>query len=183
MLSSQHQNVEEHKSLLNIPSVRRAVKVMSNRGDYRLLATLPEDMVELYFDEEENFVFRDYLLAECNQTATKNSNNTMKSEELDIFSKAHFVLDKYNGSQNTEEWINIFEKVSHGSVEHNHLWANGYDDFNAYKSSVNSSAHILMAILLSLWQAAPTLITPCRGVGAEIAKQCMANAPSSVKPT
>ncbi|KAK9871678.1 hypothetical protein WA026_014126 [Henosepilachna vigintioctopunctata] len=35
----------------------------------------------------------------------------MKSEELDIFSKVkHFVLDEYNGSQNAEEWINIFEK-------------------------------------------------------------------------
>ncbi|KAK9880776.1 hypothetical protein WA026_013101 [Henosepilachna vigintioctopunctata] len=36
---------------------------------------------------------------------------TTPSEELDIFSKVkHFVVDKYNGSQNAEEWINIFEK-------------------------------------------------------------------------
>ncbi|KAK9870568.1 hypothetical protein WA026_008128 [Henosepilachna vigintioctopunctata] len=71
---------------------------MSNRGDYGdVAATLPEDMVGLYFDEEENFAFQDYLLAECNQTATTNGNNTMKSEELDSFSKVkHFVLDKYN---------------------------------------------------------------------------------------
>ncbi|KAK9873632.1 hypothetical protein WA026_023417 [Henosepilachna vigintioctopunctata] len=112
MFSNQHQNAEEHKSLLNIPSVRRAVEVISNRGDYRdVVATLPEDIVGLYFDEEENFVFQDYLLAECNKTATTNENKTMKSEELDIFSKVkHFVLDKYNGSQNAEEWINIFEK-------------------------------------------------------------------------
>ncbi|KAK9887065.1 hypothetical protein WA026_020000 [Henosepilachna vigintioctopunctata] len=85
MFSSQHQNAEEHKSLLNIPSVRRAVEVISNRGDYTdVVATLPEDMVGLYFDEEENFVFQDYLLAEYNKTATTNENKTMKSEELDI---------------------------------------------------------------------------------------------------
>ncbi|KAK9871677.1 hypothetical protein WA026_014125 [Henosepilachna vigintioctopunctata] len=73
MFSNQHQNAEEHKSLLNIPSVRRAVEVISNRGDYRdVVATLPEDIVGLYFDEEENFVFQDYLLAECNKTATTN---------------------------------------------------------------------------------------------------------------
>ncbi|KAK9878303.1 hypothetical protein WA026_021318 [Henosepilachna vigintioctopunctata] len=101
------------ESLLNIPSVRRAVEVISNRGDYTdVVATLPEDMVGLYFDEEENFVFQDYFLAECNKTATTNENKTMKSEELDIFSKVeHFVLDKYNnGSHNAEERINIFEK-------------------------------------------------------------------------
>ncbi|KAK9882119.1 hypothetical protein WA026_018960 [Henosepilachna vigintioctopunctata] len=102
MFSSQHQNAEEHKSLSNIPSVRRAVKVISNRGYYQdVVATLPEDMVGLCFDVEENFVFQDYLLAACNQTATTNENKTMKSEELDVFSKVeHFVSDKYNGSQN-----------------------------------------------------------------------------------
>ncbi|KAK9886858.1 hypothetical protein WA026_018507 [Henosepilachna vigintioctopunctata] len=92
MSSSQLQNAVEHKSLLNIPSERGAVKVMSNRGDYRdVVTTLPEDMVGLYLDEEKSFVFQNYLLAECNQTARTNGNKTMKSEELEIFLRLNIL--------------------------------------------------------------------------------------------
>ncbi|KAK9877764.1 hypothetical protein WA026_019444 [Henosepilachna vigintioctopunctata] len=84
MLPKEFQNVEMHKNLLTFPSIARAVKVLKNRGDHRsVMATLPEVMKDLYFNEERNFVFQDYLLAEVIQTSTDQKN--MESDDSDIF--------------------------------------------------------------------------------------------------
>lgn len=82
VFSKEHQNAENHNELFSILSITRAVKVLDNNGDFReMMVTLPEDISVLYLNEEQNFVFQDYLLAVISPTESK---EIAESKNFDI---------------------------------------------------------------------------------------------------
>lgn len=74
-----------HKELFQINSVRNACKSMSKEEQYRNLAvTLPKEVVPLYTDDEQNFVFRTYYLEELVETKNIRDTDLSTSNKYEV---------------------------------------------------------------------------------------------------
>lgn len=103
---------------------------MSKRGHFRNISiTLPEEIIPLYFDKEKNVVFNEIYLEE-EDTTQETAKAEIHQEDLIslvrnlavhlderenkepslIHIQKNFVLDKFTGKQNANEWMNFFER-------------------------------------------------------------------------
>lgn len=128
------QDEEKHQELFSIAIIKNCCKGMTKPGQYRNInVTLPKNIVPLYFDEEKNLKFNNgYLDEEIEEENNSNSispstSNKREEQLLKLIStlttqlgrnnqvnlgdiKNLFILDNFQGHENAEKWIFLFEQ-------------------------------------------------------------------------
>lgn len=131
----EYQCSQYHDELFSISTVRNACKALRKKGQFRnVTVTLPSEIVPLYLDDNQNFVFRNNYVEELveNPKSFQDENipvlviqielikliekltGRLNAKENKLINISHiqkqFVLYKFQGKENAKEWINIFEK-------------------------------------------------------------------------
>lgn len=134
------QKITLHKSLAELPSVKSAVTSIRTRGQYRNVnVTLPAEVVKLYRDEDDNFIFNNFFLPETRivtSSSTESSSepkSPSKDESLKEILK-HFLLEKFSPkNKNPASWCDLFEK------ECSRFSVSGSKQIEIFKSCLESS--------------------------------------------
>lgn len=121
----EHQTLDHHKLLLDVPSVKSAVAAIKSRSQYRnVMACLPDQLLKTYTDTDGNFVFKEFFLAETLPTPTPGSSSSdseliscltkiSKKEETIKEIMQHLFIEKFSSkNQNVLAWCDVFEKES-----------------------------------------------------------------------
>lgn len=126
----EYQKLSNHPQLALLSPVKAAASVLKTRGQYRNVnVTLPTDVEKLYIDEDENFIFKDFLLPESRigvSTSATSSSDPAISELVSSLNKItedkeesvkailkHFLVEKFSArNRNVEAWCQSFEKES-----------------------------------------------------------------------
>lgn len=120
------QRLLNHEELVKLPSIKSALNVLKARNQYRNVnVTLPEAVQQLYMDEDENFIFKNHLLAETKFVSipSQPSSDAKMDELVTCLSKPreesvkdiikHFLIDQFSPkNRNVEAWCTLFEKES-----------------------------------------------------------------------
>lgn len=125
----EHQTINMHEELCSNRVVSSACNALKKKGHYRnIKVTLPPEIISLYCDEENNFVFRNHYLEEFIEEhqlrSDKSSSQTLKRELEEIIdglarrldrqdtaaNRNQFVVQNFNGKENAAEWMRVFEK-------------------------------------------------------------------------
>lgn len=134
---AEYQSALHHAELFNIGIIKSACKVLTKKGHYRnLTVTLPKEIVSLYMDADQNFVFQDNYLEEVvenkpllpNLESSQNVSasqtelieiidkltsrlNIQENKKLNISQiEKCFILNKFQGKENAAEWLDTYEK-------------------------------------------------------------------------
>ena len=123
------QPLEVHTELSNIQAIKKAVKSITKAGQYRnVKTTLTDELLKTYWDQDENFIFKDCILEEIHPDVPIGGPNDpvlphveLSSFEgspgekniLSILSKIekNFALPKFDKvCRKASDWIDDFEK-------------------------------------------------------------------------
>jgi hypothetical protein len=113
-----------HDALMALPIAKLAKKELKPRWTRRFFnVTLDETLAKFYFDEDENPVFNQCLLTECDFSATSSSTSSHALQKETTVSAAptkalssivkEAVIPKFGGKNNfynATSWIDLFEK-------------------------------------------------------------------------
>ena len=124
----EYQGEQSHIELKQISLIKTAYKSMTKDGQYRNVnITLPDEIKRCYIDEQNNFIFKGFLLEEQpieSLNASKNSESDDEKDRLDkiidietnnetnimLNIEKNFNINKFNGiQQNAIEWLKSFE--------------------------------------------------------------------------
>ncbi len=107
---SELQEIKLHPELLNIQKVKNVLKCIKSRGAYRTFTiTLLPEVNKLYFDEEDDVVYKDIYLTQTSRPTHLEKEMTKKRELSETVSHSierklnltkirnSFVLDQFNG--------------------------------------------------------------------------------------
>lgn len=119
------QKISFHDSLSKLPSFKSAVNSLRARGHFCIVnVSLPAEISKLYLDEDENFVFKDFMLPETRFVSTTPNPESGLTDLVSSLNKAvgdkqeslkeilkHFLLEKFSSkNKNVEAWCDQFEK-------------------------------------------------------------------------
>jgi len=123
-----HQKTSGHETRMALAPLKNAQAALRTRGQFRTVnISLDDSQKKLYMDDEGNFTFKDYPLAESKIVSAQSTPHEAKMEELvSSFSKAvlgkeesikevieHFLIKKlYPKNKNVASWCELFEKES-----------------------------------------------------------------------
>lgn len=115
-----------HTALASLPSIKSALNVIKNRGQFRnVKVTCPDTTVKLYMDTDENFVFNGLMLEEIPAGSSALPPDPKVAELASCISKLathpesvkeilkHFLVEKFSPkNRNVEAWCTLFEQES-----------------------------------------------------------------------
>lgn len=120
------QSIKEHPELFALKQINAACASLKKKGQYRnVKVTLGPEILPLYMDEEDNFVFKGSHLEEKPEEDENPENpllevmkkllNTPQQKNEDIcWVTKSFVLEPFKGkTENAEFWIRTFEEECH----------------------------------------------------------------------
>lgn len=113
-----------HSKLVELSSMKSTIKALKSRGQSRnVIVGFPKEVYKLYTDEDGNFVFGDFMLAETKFRKSDSlsevgeliqsiSSLTTKEESVKSVLK-YFLIEKFSvKSKNVELWCLNFERES-----------------------------------------------------------------------
>ena len=128
-LPTEHRNLQEHKELLTISTIKSAIQAIKPINGYRKIGIkFDECLKKVYYDDDENLSYQDAPLEEINNEENGQSHDKYQDENFlikriqelelklqqqnefklkDIEKK--FLLEKFDKTQNPTEWITQFE--------------------------------------------------------------------------
>ncbi|CAB3260716.1 unnamed protein product [Arctia plantaginis] len=110
-LSETDKYASRHIALTKTETYKRVRKSLNQRGQERTIwMTCTEEMIQAYFDEDNNLMFNDlYLKEEKKQTDIVESTQKKKGLNLKNISE-RFMIEKFVCKfSNAKQWIEIFE--------------------------------------------------------------------------
>lgn len=130
LIPEEYQEVSLHKHILNSKAFVTLKNTLKKRHQYRnVWIKMTEDILQTYFDEDNNMIFRDVFLEEITQEqlVEVNKNNSedpvmkilqkiiegQQNKEKQSIRKIadRFVIEKFDGkNMNAYYWMKVFEK-------------------------------------------------------------------------
>lgn len=151
------QKLDVHKALAELGPIKSAIKSLKSRGQFRsVLVSLAGDLEKTYVDNEGNFIFQDFMLAEYYPAPGQPppAQPTGISDLTECLSKLagekeepvkdiikHFLVEKFSSkNKNVEAWCESFEKES------SRFKLTGQRKIEVFKSCLDSSMSAWFAI-------------------------------------